>query len=363
MIREAYRAERTVGEKNREAVARETPVSCTCLQPSRFLSQARVKFFMERKIEKTSKLVSSLSGKTLVTFQSLADLDAVASAIAISKIVPRPEIRSTGGMNAQSRAVLGHFGLAIPQLESLKGYSNVVIVDACTADSLGAWGRQIEGFAGRKIIIDHHVHSGRMKADFVLEMPSRSSTCEIVLEILDSAKSKIDNSTALLLASGITSDTAFWKSANDSSFAAMARLLQLAGKGRKDYQKILTIINRPANPEMTRKIIECIGNASLVLKENLSVATSQSNAFHLQCAAGLVRLGCDYAFVADRDRGIVLAARSDRVDGSAGKIMEKVGKKIRGSGGGHEKVGGARGSFADAKEVLDYCSKLALREK
>ncbi len=318
---------------------------------------------MEKRTGQAARLLQDLHGRTLITFQSLADLDAVASALALSEIVPRPQIRSTGGMDSQSRAVLGHFGLAIPQLESLRGYSSVVIVDACTADSLGRWGAEIESFAGRKIIIDHHAHSGRMKADFVLEMPSKSSTCEIALEILDSAKRKIDGNTALLLAAGITSDTAFWKSANDSSFAAMARLLQLAGKSRKDYQKILALINRPANPEMTKKIVECIGKASLVLKDNFTVATSQSNAFHLQCAVGLVRLGCDYAFVADRDRGIVLGARSDRASGSIGRLMEKVGKKIRGSGGGHEKVGGARGSFADAKEVLDYCSKLAFQKK
>jgi len=89
-------------------------------------------------------------------------------------------------------------------------------------------------------------------------------------------------------------------------------------------------------------------------------ATSTSDAFHLQCAVGLVALGADYAFVADAKKGIVLAARSDSARKSVGKLMQLVAKKIGGSGGGHEKVGGCRGKISDVDAILGHCSSLAL---
>jgi nanoRNase/pAp phosphatase (c-di-AMP/oligoRNAs hydrolase) len=199
-----------------------------------------------------------------------------------------------------------------------------------------------------------------MKADFSLELPSVSSTSEIALGILDAAGKKVDKKTAMLLAAGVASDSGHWKSANDDSFEAMARLLRLAGRNRQDYQKILSLIERPANPEMAKKKIACAAKTKVFEKEGVVVATSTSDSFHLQCAVGLVALGADYAFVADEKQGIILAARSDSAKKSIGKLMQVVAKKISGSGGGHEKVGGARGkiSNSDATTILDYCAKI-----
>ena len=307
-----------------------------------------------------AKVLAGLKGKTLLTFQSVADMDAVASAIALSKMVRRAEVRATGALDSQSRAVLKCLGLKVPALESLKGYANIIVVDACTADSLGKWGRAIrDDFFGTLVIIDHHYHSGKMKADAELLLPSRSSTCEIVLGLLKAGKKRIDRKTALLLAAGIISDTAFWKSANDETFVAMSQLLSKAGRGAGDYQKIAKILQRPPDHAMTEKIVEAVRSAALREKGGIMVATTVSHAFHLQCAVYLVSLGCDYAFVADPDRGIVLAARSDYARGNIGRVMQVIAARIGGQGGGHEKVGGARGTIPNCGEALDYCAYLA----
>ncbi len=315
---------------------------------------------MQKKFAKAVAFLSTLKGRTLITFQEIADPDAVASAIALSLLVRNCEVRATGQVNSQAKAVLKSLGLAIAPIESLDGYSNVLIADACTLDSFGKWADAIGLFKGKVAFFDHHVHSDRMKADFSLELPSISSTSEIALGILDAAGKKADKKTAMFLAAGIASDTAHWKSANDDSFEAMARLLKLAGRSRQDYPKILSLLERPANPEMAKKKIACAAKAKVTEKSGIVVATSTSDAFHLQCAVGLVSLGADYAFVADEQKGIVLAARSDSARKSVGILMQKVGRKIRGSGGGHEKVGGARGKFSDADAILDYCAKVAL---
>jgi len=315
---------------------------------------------MQKKFLAAAKFLSRLKGRSLITFQEVADPDAVASAIALSSLVRNCEVRATGQVNSQSRAILKSLGLAIVPLESLEGYSNILITDACTLDSFGKWSGAIGSFKGTVAFFDHHIHSDRMKADFSLELPAVSSTSEIALGILDASKKKIDKKTAMLLAAGVASDSGHWKSANDDSFEAMARLLKLAGRSKDEYQEILSLIERPKNPEMAKKKIECAGKAKASEKDGVVVATSTSDAFHLQCAVGLVALGADYAFVADAKKGVVLAARSDSAKKSVGKLMQQIGQKISGSGGGHEKVGGARGKFADAAAVLDYCAKAAL---
>ena len=314
---------------------------------------------MDLRYAKAARYLSSMKGRTLITFQSVADPDAVASAIAVSRLVSQPDIRATGQLDSASKSLLRSLGLAVMPLESLDGYSNIVITDACTLDSLGKWAQRIGSFKGKRAFIDHHVHSDRMKADFTLELPSVSSTSEIVLRIMDAARKRPDRKTAMLLAAGIASDTGHWKSANQDSFEAMTRLLRVAGR-RQDYQNILSLIERPKNPDITIKKIECASHARVVAEDGIIIALSTSDSYYLQCAIGLIELGADYAFVADAQKGIVLGARSDSARKSIGKLMQRVAAKIGGSGGGHEKVGGARGRFKSAGTALDYCASFVL---
>ncbi|MFA5247228.1 MAG: DHH family phosphoesterase [Candidatus Micrarchaeia archaeon] len=315
---------------------------------------------MQKKFANAARFLSTLKGKTLITFQEVADPDAIASAVALSLLVRNCDVRATGQVNSQAKAVLRSLGLAIVPLESLEGYANILITDACTLDSFGKWADAIGNFKGTVAFFDHHIHSDRMKADFSLELPSISSTSEIAFGILGAAGKKVDKKTAMLLAAGVASDSGHWKSANDDSFEAMAHLLKLAGKSKQDYQKILALIERPANPEMSKKKMAAAAKAKVIEKDGIMVAATTSDSFHLQCAVGLVDLGADYAFVADAKQGIILAARSDSSKKSIGKLMQLVAKKISGSGGGHEKVGGARGKFSDAGAILDYCAKIVL---
>ena len=317
------------------------------------------------RILQAANYLRAMRGNTLITFQSLGDMDAVASSIALSKLVKNSSVMATGNVDSQSRAVLRSLGLSVQKIESLKGFQNIIIADSCTSDSLGKWGSAIEeDFFGKLVIIDHHYHSGKIKADFELLMPSASSTSEIVFRMLKESKIRIDRKTALLLAAGIAADTAFWKSANDDSFFAMAQLLEAAGRSKADYQKILKLLDRPKDHAMTEKLVEAVRTATMHRKGGIMVATTSSHAFHLQCALSLVGLGCDYAFVIDSERGIVLGARSDNAAANMGMLMEKVAAMMgNGSGGGHEKVGGARGEIRSQDELLEYCTSCAFGEE
>ena len=307
--------------------------------------------------------LSRLKGKTLVTFQSLADLDAVASAYALKLLVPRLEIGAADSANSQVKKVFKALSLRqIEPFESLEDFENVIIVDANNAAVLGKRGQEIQDFPGKIIVIDHHLHSKKMKSDFAWLEPEKTSTCEMVYALLKEAKKKIDARTALLLAAGIISDTAVWKSANDDSFLAVGELLKLAGKGEKEYETVMKLVSSRPDVSHRKKRLDAAARAEVTQKGEVLVAVSTSEGFEMSCAAALVELGCDYAFVGNPKKGRVFGVKASNAPGNIGLIMEEAGEVLGGSGGGHENVGGAEGKAEKVRNALEKCRELALEE-
>ncbi len=316
----------------------------------------------KRKISELDAALRRLSGPTLITFQSVGDVDAVASSLALAELVPQSVVRATGELNAQSRRLLAHFGLAVPKIESLEGFKNVIIADAGNAGVLGDWGVSIEKFRGKIVVVDHHYHSKPLPAFFTYEDVGKSSTCEIVFELskLPGRKGALGKREALLLAAGVISDTAFFKSANDSTFAALGELLDVIGSGNTDYEKVVKLIMM--QPDVSERLsrLEALRGAEITRRGNCLVGRAYSNAFELSCASTLVEAGCDYAFVGNKKHGRMFCVRSESAKGNVGKIMERVGIAMGGSGGGHEKVGGANGKPENVENAMALCEKLAL---
>ncbi len=304
--------------------------------------------------------LDSLSGTTLITFQSVGDVDAVASAIVLSELVPKSVVRSTGELNAQARKLLLHFGLIVPKIDSIEGFGNIIVVDAGNAGVLGDWGSAIEKFNGKTIVVDHHYHSHPLPAFFTYNDAGKSSTCEIIFGLAKAEGKRLGKREALLLAAGIISDTAFFKSANDASFAALAELLEIIGKGNKDYEKVVSLIRM--QPDVSERIarLQALKSAEIAQKGQCVVAKAFSSAFELSCASVLVDAGADYAFVGNKKHGRILCCRSDAAEANVGKIMENVGKVLGGSGGGHEKVGGANGLPENVEKAVALGVSLAL---
>ncbi|MFA6048998.1 MAG: DHH family phosphoesterase [Candidatus Micrarchaeia archaeon] len=315
------------------------------------------------KISELDSCLRKLSGPTLITFQSVGDVDAVASSLALAELVPQSVVRATGELNAQSRRLLAHFGLAVPPIESLGGFRNIIVADAGNSGVLGDWGGAIEKFRGKIVVIDHHYHSKPLSAFFTFEDVGKSSTCEIVFELskLPGRAGELGKREALLLAAGVISDSAFFKSANDSTFSALSELLEIIGSGSKDYEKVVKLIRM--QPDVSERLsrLEALRGAQVTRRGNCLVARAHSNAFELSCASMLVEAGCDYAFVGNTKHGRIFSCRSDAVPGNVGKIMEKAGIAMGGSGGGHEKVGGANGLPQNVDKALSLAVSLALK--
>jgi len=307
------------------------------------------------------------NGRTLITFHSLGDADAAASAAALQTILKAvgidAHVRCVDSVNSQARRILSFHGVPVPQPLVGIDARAVILMDVSNADLLGEWGPALAGFDGGPLfVIDHHYHSKHIPVakGFALIEPAATSTAEIVLEIARSLGVNPSKKTASLLLCALLSDTAFFKSATNATFAAANALIEAGA----DYEECASLVRSKRDAAEALAIIKCVASANIEktgVKGEVLAALSKAHSHELSCASALVDLGCDYAFVANEREGRISAAKNDEARGSIGKIMEAAGRSFgsSGSGGGHDKVGGAKGDPQRVRAVMEECLALA----
>jgi nanoRNase/pAp phosphatase (c-di-AMP/oligoRNAs hydrolase) len=300
--------------------------------------------------------LKALRGRTLVTFHSLGDVDAVASAIAVSQLLPRSEVAAVDGLSASARHLLTRLSLPLPRTLAageLAGYDNIVFCDVSNADLLGGFRDAVLAFKGKRLLIDHHVHSKRIPSNAVLIESAKSSSCEVVYELFAAARKKPSEKTALLLAAGILHDSAFFKSAGKGTFTAFGHLLSLT---RLSYSQVLALVAKHEDASERIARLKALQRVQVERQGDLVVGSCFSSAFELACATALVGAGCDVAFVANAGRGRISGVKRETLTGlSVGRVMEAAGRAMKGSGGGHENVGGAKGKPELTEKALLKC--------
>ncbi|MCX6768031.1 MAG: DHH family phosphoesterase [Candidatus Micrarchaeota archaeon] len=311
--------------------------------------------------------LSALKGRTLVTFHSLGDADAANSAVVIRDLVQglsksACDVKSPDQVGGHARKILERLGVSVEPAGSLSGYSNIVFMDVSTRVLLGARAAEFAAFPGKTIVVDHHQYNtALLRAGFSYIDGGRSSSCEIVYQLMRLARRRPTPLQATLLLAGILADTALFKNSDQYTFEAAAYLLKHSGK---TYREALDLVFAAPDFSQRAAALKAVQRAAVQKINGLLVAVSESNAFDLDCAAGLVGLGCDYAFVGSRREGRISGAKRGSLNGiGIGLIMERAGKAMKGSGGGHENVGGASGKpalldagLAECVEAVKACS-------
>jgi len=218
----------------------------------------------------TRKLAENLAdlkgaGRALVTFHSLGDVDAAASAIALKTVLSAAgvdaNVRCVDGVNSQAKRVLTSLGFEVPKPLIGIDARAVVLVDVSNADLLGEWGPALSGFRGPLFVIDHHYHNKHIAAarGFAHVDPNASSTAEIVLEIARALNAKISAKTASLLLCAILADTAFFKSASNSTFEAACALIESGA----DYAECAALCRSKRDASETLAVLKCVGGAQI----------------------------------------------------------------------------------------------------
>lgn len=292
----------------------------------------------------------------VITFHSLGDMDACASALALAEYIGgKAVVAPPDKVNSESRRILQErAGKFVAFSRAVEKYpdAKIILLDANDASLLAHLdGMRID------LLIDHHaMQKNSVRADVEWVDAEASACCQMMAKIID----KPTPEQSELLIFGILSDSARLRRAGPETFEVLAKLLK---NSSMDYESFLSILEKPDGAQSRAAVLEGMRNATWNEEGDEICAVAAVSSHEAHVAEALVAAGADCAFagIAGKE-GCRISARmrpslSSKVD--LPKIMEEIGKELEGHGGGHPAAAGATGRRA---EMLEDALALAARE-
>ncbi len=235
----------------------------------------------------------------------------------------------------------------------------VVIFDTSSLEQL----EPIEIPRGKTVIvIDHHTEKEKpIRADIAVVDSSRTSTAEIVWELFKYLSFYDEKAVKALLA-GIVTDTANFRFANAKTFKALSEILErFPIQMGEIFQLVAPVSDENIDQAKRTAILKACQRMEIRKFRRYIIAVSKVSAYESLACKTFLNLGADIAVVGSEKKGVRISARAKenlvKKGLHLGKIMEKVGPVIDGSGGGHAGAAGANG-----RKNLDEAIKLILKE-
>jgi nanoRNase/pAp phosphatase (c-di-AMP/oligoRNAs hydrolase) len=214
----------------------------------------------------------------------------------------------------------------------------------------------------RCAVIDHHEPGdlGDM-CQFSL-IRKASATAEIVYDIYEKSGHPIDADLAFALLLAMVTDTGHFRYAPPHAFEVAARLLEKGGIQFSDVLEFLA--QMPADVSCRIATLKAASRMTMTREGDHLIVTSKVSSFGAQSAASLVAIGADVAFVgSELDREVRVSGRVKKgVALDVAILLNDVGKKFGGSGGGHAAAAGlvVKGNVS-ADKLLEACVTEAAR--
>ncbi|WP_297520438.1 bifunctional oligoribonuclease/PAP phosphatase NrnA [Thermococcus sp.] len=212
------------------------------------------------------------------------------------------------------------------------------------------------------IVIDHHVEKEEpIRADVAVVDSSRTSTAEIVWEIFKYLGFYDETAVKTLLA-GIVTDTANFRFANSKTFKAVSEMLERFPLQMGEiFQLVAPVSDENIDQAKRMATLKACQRLEIRKFRGYIIAVSRVSAYESLACKTFLQLGADIAIVGSEKKGVRISARAKeslvKKGLHLGRIMEKVGQVIEGSGGGHAGAAGANG-----KKNLDGAIKVILKE-
>jgi nanoRNase/pAp phosphatase (c-di-AMP/oligoRNAs hydrolase) len=308
-------------------------------------------------------LKSAKEKRVAILIHSLPDLDAVGSSSALSSFFKKSKVISPDMPTTKARKLLSITGQKISVGGKLKS-DVLIILDTNSYDLLGELAEEVRNFNGSKAVIDHHsIHPDSIKAEHILIDNSYTSTSELIYEILKKLGLDVSERSAVSLLCGMIDDSAGFRNARKKTFSYIAELL---GKTRMDYSEILRVVETDVDVSQRIALLTACRRADVERVGNYIIAKSVVGSFEAKAAEMLLNVGADFSFVGCK--GKREARISARMKGYlynefginlASDVMEKVGKTLKGSGGGHPCAAGANGPYLNGfEDAMEECVKI-----
>jgi len=289
-----------------------------------------------------------------------ADPDSLGSAIAFSRYLTSLGLKNRIGV-AQSVSSYAKRLLNFAQVEKNPAVLEdvVIIFDTSSLEQLEPVKVPDDKYV---IIIDHHTEKENpIRADIKIVDSSRTSTAEIVWELLEYFNFYDEVSAKVLLA-GIVTDTANFRYANSKTFKTVSKILERFDIQMGEiYNLVVPVSDENIDQAKRMAILKACQRMEIKKVGNYIIAISKVSAYESLACKIFLQLGADVAIVGSDKKGVRISARAKenlvKKGLHLGKLMEKVGPIIDGSGGGHSGAAGANG-----KRNLEEAVKFLVKE-
>ncbi len=289
--------------------------------------------------------------KVLITFHSLADVDAIGSAFALKSWFPNAKVVAPDTINSHAKKLMKLLNLSLDGFDP--SHEALVVLDTHSKRLLGNF-----SIEKADIVIDHHIKQDSIDAKHAIIDNSYSSTSEIVYGILKQL-GPIGPTSATCLLAGIISDSAGFRNANWRTFDAITELSKIS---KVDYGQLLELIESRPDVSQRIAILKAVQRCEVERVGDFLAVSSKVSACESLAAEALVEIGADVAFVAYSGEDARISSRMRMgLEGrmNLAEIMAEAGKILGGSGGGHECAAGANGpEIGKLDEALKKCLEI-----
>lgn len=301
----------------------------------------------------------SKAKKGLVLTHSLADGDAAGSAIALKLSFPIFEIGIPDTPARTAKKIFSAMGVNCITSPPLANFDFVVVIDAAAPYMLGGLANKLT----EAIVIDHHSYNKDWERFLYYTNPQKSSTAEVVYELLKNLNVKISKEIAKSIAYGIASDTAQLSLAKAETLRTLADLVEYGVK----VQEIFEILNEKVI-DISQRISILKGFYRLKYQhyKEFIVAGSVVSAHEAVVCTALVNLGVDVAFVGTQKKEeFRISGRLSSNALTLGLSLLEIFKEVAGDmgleSGGHTGAAGINGK-GDVEAVLNALIEVACRK-
>lgn len=262
-----------------------------------------------------------------------ADVDSLGSAYALERLFGGT-IGVQDSLNVMATMLAEKLKIKVAIGPDPSKFDLVVVVDTSMLVQTG-----YRSFASCALI-DHHEPGDLVgSCEFALSRKS-TSNAELVFSLCEKNGVRIDDKLAFALILGVLTDTGHFRYATPYTFEVAGRILKDGGISFGDVLDFLSKVPTDISSRIAQ--LKAATRMSLVRFDDWLIVTTKVSSWGAQSATSIITLGADVVFVGSEKEGEKrISGRLKRgIDLDLATLLNEVGKKFGGSGGGHAAAAG-----------------------
>ena len=288
----------------------------------------------------TNEIKNAFDDNLLLLVHHHADVDSVASAIALKTVFRDATICASKGVSSHARKIIEITKNEILEKPPNKWDGTVVVLDCPNPERCAP-----VPISKKIVVIDHHNKIiGWPKDTMIIHQPQKTSTAEIVLSIIKDLGLNIDKCATVLL-TAIYTDTGQFRHANKETFEAANELCDAGA----NPQEIINILDSEKPTSQKIASLKAAQGMKWTQKGKWIIANTIVSSFESSSARLIIVLGADIAIVGSSNKKgemRISTRASNRIVSNGfnlNLILEHIVEINGGSSGGHSGAAGYYG--------------------